>query len=394
MLGSVAMMTTIQFRQIVVPEGVIDLGVGQPHRSTSPTEILRRAAATCLVEGADDEFLQYGAEYGDGHHRLALAAFLAGAYGCDVDAEHLFTTNGNSQAIDFVCTTLTRPGDVIVVEDPTYFLARHIFADHGLRVVGVPVDEEGLRTDDLDATLADLHRRGTPARFVYTIPTYHNPTSVTMTAERRQHLVDLAERHDTVVVADEVYHLLHYTGPPPPPPLSAWVPSGRVLSLGTFSKIFTPGVRLGWIHAAPDLLAHFAASGLILSGGGLNPVPSALVTAAMRAGDLDTHLARLRTDYAQRVDLVDRALLEFMPRQVRWRRPSGGYFFWLRTPGIDTAELRRACTDVDVRDGALFGHSTELRDTLRISFALYTGDDLREGVRRLAGTLRRHAAFT
>ena len=156
--------------------------------------------------------MNYGYEQGDGHFRQVLAAFLHEAYGFEVSPAALMVTGGASQALDLICTHCARPGDTVFVEEPTYFLALRIFADRHLQVVGVPTDESGLRLDALEALLAE-HQ---PA-FLYTVPTFQNPSGFTLPAERRRQLLRLAEAHDFVVVADEVYHLLNYTEKPPLP---------------------------------------------------------------------------------------------------------------------------------------------------------------------------------
>lgn len=392
-------MSTLHFRQFEVPEGTIDLGLGQPDPSVYPRELLRRAAAEVLAGDRDPrndyEFLQYGAEYGDRSHRIAVAEFLTTAYGCPVDPEHVLTTNGNSQGLDLVCTMLASPGDVVIVEEPTYFLARGIFTDHGLTAVGVPADEHGLDSDALAERLAELRRAGTPARLVYCIPASQNPTGATMPHERRLRLLELADEHDLIIVADEVYHLLHYSPSAPPPPFSAHVGTGRVVSLGTFSKILSPGLRLGWIHADAPLLARLVGSGVITSGGGLNPLTSALVTSVITSGSLAANVAHLREVYAGRLGALLDALRHDMPSGVTWSEPVGGYFVWLALPdGIDASTVRQHGRDeqVDVRQGTLFSTSGGLTGHLRLSFAHYTDLDLREGVARLTRAIARAAS--
>jgi 2-aminoadipate transaminase len=382
--------STIQFSQIVVPDGMIELGIGQPDRSTFPIAAVRAAAAAAFdVHG---EYLQYGAEYGDGHHRLALADFLTRTYGFRVDPELLYSTNGNSQAIDQISGIFAKPGDTIIVEDPTYFIARQIFADRGLQVVDAQMDSDGIDIDALGAQLAALRSAGTPARFIYTIPTFHNPTGRTLPVGRRQQLVELAAQYECLIVADEVYHLLH-TGESRsvPPPMSAWVDSGYVLSLGTFSKIFSPGLRLGWVHAASPLLEQLVGSGLIVSAGGLNPVVSTLMTPMLHDGTVEDNITSLRREYANRIDVMHEALHQYVGDLMTWTKPTGGYFFWLTLPpGVDGLHLRRVAEQhgVGLRHGALFRvKALAGPDAVRLSFAHYQAADLIEGCRRLGSAL-------
>lgn len=201
--------------------------------SELPLETLRIAAEHALSTG-NTAILQYGADNGDGYFRQTLSLFLSRRYKSEVDLDSLMITAGASQALDLICTRFTKEGDTIFVEEPTYFLALLIFRDHGLNAVGIPIDEHGMRVDALEQALVQ-HR---PV-MLYTIPTFQNPSAVTMSPERRAQLVALSEQHDFLIVADEVYHLLDFGGLLPPP-FASWVESGRVLSLGSFSKICAP----------------------------------------------------------------------------------------------------------------------------------------------------------
>jgi DNA-binding transcriptional MocR family regulator len=376
--------STIQFQQVVVPAGVIDLGLGQPNNAILPVDYIRRAAEMQFTDSP--EFLQYGADWGDGYHRLALGEFLTGVYGTPVSAEQLFSTNGNSQALEMLCTVVTKPGDVVIVEEPTYFLAFQMFRDHGLEIRGVPIDEDGLVVDAVADAISAIRKEGKRVAFVYTIPAFQNPTGVTMSAQRRLDLVALAVTTDALVVADEVYHLLRFVRGEMPPPMSAYVDDGPIISIGTFSKILAPGMRLGWIHAAVDRLTSFARSGLILSGGGLNPLTSSLATAMMRMGWQHEYLEWLRATFARRSSTMVAALREHMPAWVEYDVPSGGYFVWLRLPpNVDGAALRALATDhgVDVRQGALFSPTGAMGNHLRLSYAFYDDESIADGVARL-----------
>ncbi len=382
-------MSTIQFQQVVVPDGVIDLGIGQPNNAILPFEHVRRAAA--LQFAGSPEFLQYGAEWGDGHHRVALADYLTRAYDTAVAPEQLFSTNGNSQALDMLCTLLTEPGDVVIVEEPSYFLAFQMFHDHGLEIRGVPLDDDGLVVAAFTEEVAAIRASGKRVAFTYTIPSFHNPTGVTMPTQRRRDLVAAAAAAEVLIVADEVYHLLRFAPGPMPPPMSAYVDDGPVLSLGTFSKILAPGMRLGWIHGSLERLAVLADSGLIRSGGGLNPVTSTLATAMMRNGSQREYVEWLQATFARRSATMVAALREHMPEWVHFDVPSGGYFVWLRLPpGTDGAALRSQGMrhGVDVRHGAQFSPTGGLGNHLRLSYAFYDDDDIVEGVARLGRALR------
>lgn len=356
--------------------GVTDFGVGQPHDLILPLDILQKAAVKQLNSGARHP-LQYGSEFGDGYLRLALAEFLSGAYGIPVDPEPIFITNGNSQALDMVCTVFAKPGDTVFVEEPSYFLALDIFRNHHLKIVGIPLDADGLSIEALEEALK-MHR---PA-FLYTIPAFQNPTGFTLSVERRQRLLELSQQHNFLIVADEVYQLLNYTVTPPQP-MAAFVESGSVLSLGTFSKILAPGLRLGWIQAAQPLINRLASTGYVISGGGLNPFTSAIVRTVIEEGWQQEYLAALRTIYQRRVEVMDAGLRAHFPVHVAYVKPGGGYFFWLRFPEeIDTNDFLggAARRKVGFRPGSKFAANGGLRNYMRLSFAFYGEEEIEKGI--------------
>jgi 2-aminoadipate transaminase len=374
----------MQIAQSIIPEDMIDLGLGQPGADILPLELLQTASAHALAH-ADPNILQYGADAGDDYFRLALARFLTKHYAQNVEPQSLFTTNGISQALDMICALYTKPGDTIFVEEPTYFLALNIFADYNLKVVPVPVDHDGLIVDDLESLL----KKHQPV-FIYSIPTFQNPSGVTLSLERRQVLLELCQTHNTLIIADEVYHLLAYTEVPPKP-LGCWE-SEQVLSLGTFSKILAPGLRLGWIQASAKHIERFKNYGVVASGGGLNPFTSAIVRSALELGLQDQYLLRLKTLYAERSRVLVQSLRAAFP-SVLFDDVAGGYFVWMHLPDVDATKLRAKAKalKVDVREGPVFSPvsspvfspSNNLNHHMRLCFAFYNSHDLQEGVRRL-----------
>ena len=366
---------------------IIDIGKGQPSLSLLPLAAWRTATDHCLAQG-DAELLQYGADEGNAAFRNSLAQFLSRRYAMPVTAAELVVSAGVSQALDLVCTRFTRPGDTIFVEEPTYFLALEIFRDHGLQVVGIPIDGDGLRIDALQDAL--VHHR--PA-FLYTIPSFQNPTGTTMSVARREQLMAVSHTHDLLVVADEVYHLLDF-GTAPSPPLAAYGQSARVLSLGSFSKICAPGVRLGWVQGAPDVLRTITTSGVVQSGGGLNPFVSGVMRSLIDLGLADAVLDGLRRVYAERSAVLCRTLRERLPA-VTFVEPTGGYFVWAQLPAARSAA---EFLPVAMAGGAAFHVGTRFSSVggfsqhLRLSFAHYDAPALEEGVRRLAHALAESTA--
>ncbi len=368
--------------QISMPEGFLDLGRGDPQLALLPLDLLRGAAGVRLRQ-ADNSFLQYGPEQGDGYLRLALAAFLADGSGSAPDPERLFITAGISSALDLLCTLLAQPGDTVWVEEPSYFLALQIFADHGLRVVSLPTDESGLIMDAVEQALAAGH-----PKFLYLVPVFQNPSGHTLSEARRKRLLELSREHGLAVVADEVYQQLHYTAQPPAP-FGSYDKFENVISLGSFSKILAPGLRLGWLQGDPSLIRRLTASGLLTSGGGMNPFTSAIVRGLIENGDLQKNIASLRGVYAARVAAMESSLRRHIP-EAEFATPHGGYFFWVRFPDCDVASMRPIAQQhqVDYRPGTLFSSLGGLRDYLRLSISYYDPPDIDLGVQRLAEALR------
>lgn len=374
-----------QVSQFYIPPGFIDLGLGDPQLSLLPLDLLR-AAAEERFKQRNVEFLQYGIEQGDGTFRQSLATFLTDAYEFPVEPDSLFVTNGASMGLHLTCTLFTRPGDTIFVEEPTYFLALRIFADHELQVVPIRTDENGLVIENLEEKLAEYN-----PKFLYLIPTFQNPTGQTLPAERRKKLLSLSRKHDFLLVADEVYHCLCYSGEAPRP-FAADVKSGNVISLGSFSKILAPGLRLGWMQTDEKIINRFINSGLLDSGGGMNPFTSAIVRQVLENGSLDQNISKLKAIYRQRVSIMDAILHEHIP-QAKFSVPKGGYFFWIRLPNnINTMELRHRAEDFKVgfRPGALFSSQKGMEDYIRLSFVFYEPDQLEQGIIRLKRSLENY----
>ncbi|MHA7880020.1 MAG: aminotransferase-like domain-containing protein [Saccharospirillum sp.] len=366
-------MSRLATTQLTRPEGLIDLGIGQPD-------------AALLPEGGFDASridrlsLAYGAPAGDGRFREALAPWLSEQLGTAIAAESLLISNGSSNAIDMICTRFSRPGDTVLVEEPTYFIALKQFADHGLTVVPVNMDAEGLNPQALTEAIA----RHKPA-FVYTIPAFHNPTGIHQPPKRRRALVRLAKEHGCLMVADEVYPLLDY-GQAPQPPLASLDTDAPVLSIGSFSKILAPGLRLGWLQGPAERIESLSTSGLLSSGGGLAPVTSALMRPMLENGQLTEHLTNLRRTLKSRRDALASALTEHAGNRLTFDLPTGGYFLWAQAePGVDTQALlpEAKAQGVAYLPGAACFTHTGTRHAMRLCFAFYDEVALRLAAERL-----------
>jgi DNA-binding transcriptional MocR family regulator len=375
------MQKSFRTTQIAIPEGFIDLGRGDPQLALLPLDLLRQAAGLRLGQ-TDNAFLQYGPEQGDGYLRLALAGFLAGDDASSADPDRLFITAGISSALDLLCTLFTRTGDTVFVEEPSYFLALQIFADHGLNVVSISTDESGLVIDALESALRSHH-----PRFLYVIPAFQNPSGHTLAQDRRERLLALCQEHGVLLLADEVYQYLHYTVEPPRH-FGGYPEFGNVISLGSFSKILAPGLRLGWIQAHPSIIQRLIACGLLTSGGGMNPFTSAVVRGLIESGGLQNNIAHLVRVYTARIQAMDASLKRHLP-QAEFTAPHGGYFFWVRLPGCDAQTLRENARShqVDFRPGILFSSRDGMRDYLRLSISFHDAAEIGLGLERLSRSL-------
>ena len=369
---------TLPITQSQIPPDIIDLGAGEPNQSIFPLDMIRRAAEERFAQG-DKSFLQYGAEQGDGYFRLALAKFLSQGYGHPMTPENIFVTAGISSALDLLCTLFAQAGDTTFVEETTYFVAPKIFADHHLNIVPIAMDENGLVIEALEENLK-IHK----PKFLYTIPIHHNPTGSTLTDARRARLIELSQQSNFLILADEAYQLLSYTNDPPKP-FAAHTNVENIISLGSFSKILAPGLRLGWIQAHQKIIKRLVISGLLDSGGGMNPFTSAIIRGVIESGDLEKHVNHLIETYRPRLQIMDSLLRQHVP-DITYTVPTGGYFFWLRFPEqVNTLELRQQAKSfqVDFRPGALFSSTGRSQNYIRLCFAHYDEAHIEEGILRL-----------
>jgi 2-aminoadipate transaminase len=220
-------------------------------------------------------------------------------------------------------------------------------------------------------------------KFIYIIPTFQNPSGQTLSAERRARLVTLAREHNVLIVADEVYHFLDYTRKPPAS-FAAYATDGNVLAVNSFSKILAPGLRLGWIQSDAETIRRFVTCGMLDSGGGLNPFASAVVRETLERGGVEKNIQNLRTVYRSRAQRMESALKKYLPA-AQFHTPEGGFFFWVRLPGMDTSALQKKAEAfrVGFRPGIRFSSADGLKDFLRLSFVHFEADEIEEGIARL-----------
>jgi DNA-binding transcriptional MocR family regulator len=333
--------------------------------------------------------LQYGPEQGYGPLLDYLIGKVERDEGLRITRANIMLCAGAAQGLDTAARLFTRPGDVVLVEAPSYHEAIATLRDHPVELRQVPMDEQGLVVEALADRLDALSRAERRVAFLYTIPTFQNPAGITLTAERREALVDLAGERGLLLVEDDVYRDLCYEGRVPPSLFE--LAGGRgVIRLGSFSKILAAGLRLGWIIAEPEVIRRMAGCGLKGNEGGANPFVAHVVAAFCQEGWLEPHIAQLMARYRARRDVLLAALEREMPAGVRWTRPAGGFFLWLTLP--EPLEAEAVLAEATER-GVLFAPGVRFfaealegggRRNLRLPFSFLSEAQMVGGVRVLA----------
>lgn len=362
--------------------GMISFAGGIPDADRFPLDLLAELAATVIGDDGR-RVLQYGTTIGELETRIALGALYGPAADGSpcVDPDDLVVTSGAQQALDLVARVLLEPGDLVACGDPDYLGFLGVLHDHAAIPLPLPLDAEGLDVDHLERLL----RSGSRPRACYVVPHHHNPTGVTLSAERREHLHHLSARYGFVVIEDDPYRDLHLDDLAPTEVAADPALTVRIRSL---SKILSPGLRLG-VLAGPRPLTEAIVVQKQSADLHTSTLSQALAVAALDSGFLDRHLVDLRATYRTRLDVLLGALAETLGERVRVDRPSGGMFVWVRCPGVDTSVWLDRALDrgVCLVPGAAFAVEADLSDRARLSFATASPTEIVEGVDRLAAAL-------
>src|SRR4051794_38717408 len=371
---------------IARPE-VISLAGGLPDTAQFPADTFA-AVAQRIARESSAEALQYGPTEGLRGARECIAEVMA-AEGIQSDPDDILVTTGGQQVIDLVTRALIDPGDVIVAEAPTYPGAVPSFSSFQADVAQVDVDHDGMRIDLLEETLDRLEREGRTPKFIYTVPTFQNPAGVTMSVPRRKRLVEIARERELLVLEDNPYGLLRYEGTPVPT-LRELDGGLYVMYLGTFSKILSPGIRLGWV-LAPAPVRHQINMGKQAADLCSSTLSQMMLTAYFEQVGWRDYVEMVKEIYRKRRDTMLDALAEYFPPQAEWTRPQGGLFLWATLPDfIDTTDLlaRALREDVAFVPGAAAFLDGRGHNSMRLNFSAVGEDDIREGVRRIGKIVR------
>ena len=372
--------------------GIISFAGGFPDSAMFDVAGIADASNKALTE-EPGAALQYGATEGYQPLREQLAAFMASKGCSDVAPDSLIVTTGSQQALDLLGKTLISPGDKVIVEGPTFLATIQCFRLYGAQLISAPVDENGVQTDALEALIAQ-HQ----PKFVYLIPTFGNPTGGLLSLERRKKVLELAVKYDTLIVEDDPYGDLYFNAEPPPSSLlalSTQVPGSRDLLVhcGSLSKVLSPGLRVGWMIAPPELLAK-ATMCKQFSDAHTSTFAQATAAQYLKAGRMPATLAHVRQVYAERALAMGNALRKELGAALEFVQPQGGLFVWARLTGADDkvadgAEFAKRAIGKGVAfvPGVPFYASSPDTATLRLSFATADVAKIEEGVGRLAQAL-------
>lgn len=366
--------------------GIISFAGGFPDSAMFDVEGLKEASQKALAE-EPGAALQYGATEGYEPLRTQLSSFMK-TKGVDVDPSGLIVTTGSQQALDLLGKTMISPGDKVIVEGPTFLATIQCFRLYGAQLISAPIDANGVKTDELEKLIAE-HK----PKFVYLIPTFGNPSGAMLSLERRKKVLELAVKYQTLIVEDDPYGDLYFGEAPPPSimSLSKDVPGSRELlaHCGSLSKVLSPGLRIGWMIAPPELLAK-ATMCKQFSDAHTSTFSQATAAQYLKSGRMPATLAHVREVYGQRAQAMGAALKRELGDAVSFTQPNGGLFFWARLTGAngklaDANELAKRAIEklVAFVPGAPFFAENPDVATLRLSFATADVAKIEEGVKRL-----------
>ncbi|MEH2303612.1 MAG: PLP-dependent aminotransferase family protein [Nostoc sp.] len=348
-----------------------------------PHADLAAASAAVLTEEAPIA-LNYGPPSAQLYEQIILRLQ---AKGIAADRDRLIIGYGSGQILGLLPDVFVEPGDVVIVEGPTFLGVVVRFVHAGARIITIPVDELGMDVDALEETLSDLKKQGIRPRFIYTIPTFHNPTGATMPLFRRQKLVALAAEYGVLVVEDDAYSDLRFQGETVPP-LATLDQEGWVLYVSTFSKIIAPGIRLGWACGDPTIIERLA---MFKSEGPVGPFVSHVVARYCATDKLDNHIQQLIACYKHKCNLLLEAIAQEFPSDILALRPDGGFFVWCKLPpDISAKALLTAANEhgISFLPGTRCYTNGQGDDAIRLAFSFQPTQKIVEGIATLGGVLR------
>ncbi|MCW4045735.1 MAG: PLP-dependent aminotransferase family protein [Candidatus Bathyarchaeota archaeon] len=366
---------------------MISFGGGLPSPETFPIKEIEEIACQMLREKGTVA-LQYGPTEGEPELREEITKWMRREKAA-VKPENILVTSGSQQGLDIISKIFLDPDDIIIVELPSYMGGLQAFSAYRAKLVGVPQDNDGIRTDLLEKALAKLARRHRKPKFIYVVPDFQNPSGVTLTLERRKRLLELAHEYEVPIIEDSPYRDLRFAGNFVPM-ICSLDNENHVIALGTFSKLLCPGLRLAWIAAPTDWMERMVAAkqSMDLS----SPIFTQLIVAEyLKRGLLPQQVDNIRKLYAKKREAMIKALQRYMPREVTWTEPEGGLFLWVKLPNqMDTNALFPKAVESKVAYVIVsaFHFNGKGQNTMRLNFSYPSEAQIEEGIRRLANVIR------
>ncbi|KRM89862.1 PLP-dependent aminotransferase family protein [Fructilactobacillus florum] len=361
---------------------VISFGGGLPAPELFPVAEMK-AACDRVFDHDGQQVLQYAETLGYPKLRRQIVDMMQ-KRGVQTDVPNVAVVTGSQQAIDLVGRMLINPGDIVLTEDPTYLAAIDVFKTYGAHLVGVEMDEAGMRPE----ALAQALEMYPETKFIYTIPNFQNPTGRTMTADRRAQIVKLATQAQVPLVEDDPYGAIRYAGTNLPP-LKHYDQDGTVISISSFSKILAPGLRMGWLVAEQSFMEKFVQ---LKQNADLHTdnLTQYIVADFLDNVDLDQHIKRITDVYRHRAELMLSQIDQYFPASVRHSQPEGGMFIWVEVPGTDVDELLKVCLKNNVAfvPGSAFFAGKVQPGTFRLNFSNMDDEQIRTGIQRMAKAIQ------
>lgn len=366
---------------------IISFAGGIPDPTLFPIDLMWEVTQQ-ILENEGDKALQYGPSDGDMGLREEISKWLKDKEGVDIPASRILPTTASQQGLDLIGKVFINPGDYVIVGLPTYLGALAAFSAYGVQFIGIPLDDEGMQVELIPEKLKKLRRAQKRVKFVYVVPDFQNPAGVTMSLQRRKRLIEIAEKYDFLIVEDTPYRELRYSGKHVPP-FMALGAEERVISLYSFSKILFPGLRVGFVIAAPNVIRK-----LILAKQAADlcsPVLTQFVVREIlkRRDAFKRHIMRLVVRYRDKRDAMLSALVKYFHDipGVKWTKPEGGLFLWLTFPeGLDTEKMFPKALENKVAYiiGTAFHFDGSGKNTARLNFSYPTMKQIDEGIQRLS----------
>jgi len=367
---------------------LISFAGGLPSPESFPVEQLKQVVAEVL-DADSARALQYSETEGDNRLREILVERYR-KDGLNININNLIISTASQQALDLIPKILVNPGDKVICGLPSYLGGISAFAAYGAELVGIELDEQGLRSDVLEQKMQELQRKGQKPKFIYVIPDFQNPTGICMPEKRRLEIIEIARKYNVLIVEDSPYREVRFSGTPQRS-MYELDGTGQVILLGTMSKIFAPGFRLGWIVAHEDIIDK-----LVMAKQNTDLCTSSFVQKIAAKyfdkGFFEPNLAKTNTMYKEKRNAMVDAFHKYMPKEIKWTEPEGGLFLFVTLPQyIDAEDLFKIAIDENVAfvPGTAFYCNGEGKNTLRINFSYMSKEMNIEGSRRLANAIKR-----